>query len=210
MDIQTERDEYVRLMGLELGQVYHELQTDFESLVILWMEHQELFRKGQDRIDLLNLVSSNFFYLVSSVMYETAMLHLCRITDRPEVHGNEILTLKRLPDLISDSRLKTVVQTKVDEAWARCEFARLWRNRALAHTNLQTFRRVAAPLPAVAAEHVDDALQAISDIFGAIGNHYALTHSLLMLSPWGSRALIGYLEHCKKLRDQEEAGWRKT
>jgi hypothetical protein len=206
----AERAEYIRRMGPELGLVCHELQDDSGSLIYRWSELQELFRGGPERFDLLNSVASNFFHLVSQVMYEDAILHLCRLTDRPEVFGNEILTVKRLPKLISDPTLKIAVHTKVDDAWARCEFARRWRHEKLAHTNLETFRLgVAAPLPAVTAEHISDAIKAIRDILTSIGDHFGLPHNIWTTSPWGSRALVACLEHDRKLRDQEHAEWQK-
>ena len=48
------RAEYVRAMGLELGNLCHELQTDLAWLDQKWLEFGELFQQGQRRIDLLN------------------------------------------------------------------------------------------------------------------------------------------------------------
>ncbi len=205
----AERDEYIRVMGPELGQVCHELQNDFGWLVHKWLEHKELYRRGQERIDLLNSVASNFFYFLNKLLFEDAMLHLCRLTDPPRSCGKNTLTVRRLAELVSEPTLKNVVQTKADHAKNSCDFARKWRNQRLAHTDLETLRTGhAAILPSVNASNIEDAMNAISDVIGSVEAHYGRPHSITISDPWGSKSLVGYLKHSKKLRDQEMAGWR--
>jgi hypothetical protein len=78
------RVEYVRSMGPDLGQLYHELEDGVSWLHEKWGELLELFDKGPERIALLNEVAPNFFYLVQQVLWESVLLHLSRLTDPPE------------------------------------------------------------------------------------------------------------------------------
>jgi hypothetical protein len=79
--------EYVQAMGADLGTLCHELRNEVEWLQFKWSEFQELFEKGAQRIDLLNTVASKFFYFLHKLLFEDAMLHLCRLTDPPNDVG---------------------------------------------------------------------------------------------------------------------------
>ena len=70
-------------MGGNLGQLYYELDKEVSWLHDKWGEFRELFCGGQERIDLLSNVASSFFYVMSQVLYESVILHLCRLTDPP-------------------------------------------------------------------------------------------------------------------------------
>ena len=84
-----ETDPKTRAMEPGLTQLYDELLDDFDWLRRKWSEFQELYGKGQERIDVLNAAASNFFYLLQQVFFENAMLHLSRLTDRPRMAGHE-------------------------------------------------------------------------------------------------------------------------
>jgi hypothetical protein len=56
------------------------------------------------------------------------------------MRDRETLTVMALTDLISDPALKVRLQTRMEEVRENCQFARKWRNRRLAHTDLVTVR----------------------------------------------------------------------
>ena len=56
---------YMSVMNPGLEQIYRELENDFSWLVHKWHEFNELYARGQERIDLLNSVASNFFYFLN-------------------------------------------------------------------------------------------------------------------------------------------------
>ena len=96
------RAEYIRVMGPDLGLLYSELQQDFGWLQHKWSEFLELFGRGPERIELLNVVASDFFYFLMKLLFEDTMLHLSRLTDPPKSAGRETLTVMRLADQIHD------------------------------------------------------------------------------------------------------------
>jgi len=205
------RDQYVRAIGADLGQLCHELQDDFDWLRGKWSEFQELFEKGQERIDLLNTVASNFFYFLHRLLFEDAMLHLCRLTDRSRMGDRETLTVMALTETISDPTLKASVETKTEEVRKNCQFARKWRNRRLAHTDLETLREgYPLALPPVASTNIHTALKSIDDLLTLIENHYGLPHFLLGRDPWGAKSLVYYLEKAKHAIDDEQQRWREA
>lgn len=201
----------MNVMDPRLQQLFRELDDDYWWLVHKWHEYRELYARGQERIDLLNSVASNFFYFLNKLFFEDAMLHLCRLTDPPRSCGRDTLSVMRLAEEVTDPTLKVVVQSKAQDARNTCEFARDWRNQVIAHTDLQSLRTgQAVVLPQVKAPQIQDGMESVREVLEAIKTHYNLPHTLSMADPWGAKSLIGYLEHGKKLREQEVAGWREA
>jgi AbiU2 len=90
---------------------------------------------------------------VQDSLWEDTLLHLSRITDRPETGGRENLTIQRLPGLVTDTALATELRTLVEQAVTRSAFARKWRNRRIAHSDLAlAIKEGAMPLLPEAAE----------------------------------------------------------
>src|SRR6267378_1927565 len=149
-------------MGPTLERLFHELDDDFWWLAHKWHEYHEFYERGQERIDLLNSVASNFFFFLHRLFFEDAMLHLCRLTDPPRSCGRDTLSLMRLAEEVTDPTLKATVQAKAEHARKSCEFARDWRNQVIAHTDLEILRTGrAAVLPQVNAPAIDGAIKSI-------------------------------------------------
>jgi AbiU2 len=195
----------------DLARLYEELQDEFDWLRRKWSEFQELFGKGQERIDLLNTVASNFFYFLHRLFFEDAMLHLCRLTDWPQSAGRDTLTVMALADVVSDPTFKASVQAEAKKARDSCQFARKWRNRRLAHADLLTLRQGyggASTLPPVNGPMIDEALKAIGGVLDLVGGQYGLPHFGLARDPWGARSLLTHLERAKRAFEDERQGWR--
>jgi AbiU2 len=204
------RSEYVRAMGADIGRLCHEVRDDLEWLRHKWSEFQQLFDKGQERIELLNKVASNFFYFLNKLLFEDAMLHLCRLTDPAETMGHANLTLMRLAESIPDQDFRAHVGKDADEVRRKCEFARKWRDKRLAHTDLTSFRNEhASPLPSVTSKNIEDALQSMRAMLDSVEQHYGLPPSLSFPDPWGARSLVHYLEEAIRAREAENQRWRE-
>jgi hypothetical protein len=208
------RAEYVRAMGQDLGQLCEELRDDIDWLRRKWSSFQELFGKGQERIDLLNRAASNFFYFLHRLLFEDAMLHLCRLSDPPKTRlrtgDRENLSVLALTDMISNPVLKASVQTNMEKVRKSCEFARKWRNQRLAHTDLINRRKGhALTLPRVTGNDIESALKSIGDLLTLVEDHYNLPRSVLYPDPWGAKSLVHYLEEADKAIEKEHEQWRK-
>jgi hypothetical protein len=202
------RSQYVHAMGSELGFLCHLLRDDLDWLRGKWKEHAELFEKGQKRIDLLNRAASNFFYFLHKIFFEDAMLHLCRLTDRRQMGDRKGLTVMALADLISHGALKASVQTKAEDAQKTCEFARTWRDRRLAHTDLVTLRQEnALTLPEVNSADIYSGIKSIGAVLRMVEDHYGLPPTLLGPDPWGAESLVNYLERADRAIDEERRSW---
>ena len=202
------RAEYIRAMGAGLGGLFNDLSSDFDWLQHKWREHQVLFGGGAKRIELLNTVASNFFYLLNKMMFEDLMLHLSRLTDR-ENSRNDQLTLGRLAGAIADPALRDQVQKATDQVAERCEFARAWRDHQLAHADRKYVRgEHLSLLPTVDASSVQGALVSINALLDIIISHYSnegrdLPPSAMGGDPWGAESLLHYLEKAIRAENKE-------
>jgi len=188
-------------MGPELGSLYHELEEEVDWLQQKWNEFRDLFAKGPERLELLNTVAPNFFYMLHKLMFEDAILHLCRLTDsaqtrirvgkKAETRHN--LSVMALADLISDDALKDRVNAQSIQVKKNCEFAREPRNRRLAHADLGSFRG-GAEGPKILSKHVEDALKSMHEVLGSIRQYYGYPPSVLVKDPFGAKSLLYYLE----------------
>jgi hypothetical protein len=191
------RAEYVEAMGPDLGNLHHDLQNDVARLLRKWNEFGELYR--DDQIELLNTVASNFFYFLQQWFYEDAMLHIARLTDPPETGGRAKqanLTIMRFPMVITNSDLRTRIDSCMDEARTKCQFARDWRNKGIAHTDLEVHRKGrAVALPAVTRQHIEGAAEALATPVRLVNQHFGKQSLLTTLSdPWGVRSLVHHLK----------------
>lgn len=165
--------QHLSILGPDLGPVFHALYNDLAWLHVVWQEYRELFADSEARVDLLNRAAPLFFYIVQEALWEDTLLGLCRLTDRPEPGGKSALTLRRLPLLTSDARLRTVLEALVDKAVKSTEFARDWRNRRIAHRDLfLSVSEEAAPLAGASRLLVEEALKAVDAVMNAVYSHY--------------------------------------
>jgi hypothetical protein len=180
------RAEYIRKMGRDLGCLYYDLEAELDWLRQIWSGFKELFGKGPERIQVLNTVASNFFYLVQKLLFESAMLHLSRLTDPPGEGGRKNLTFLLLAESVGDGDLKRKVAGGLKKVKEKCEFARRWRDKRLAHADLKSMRNGrASPLPAVWSKNIDDALESMRAVLKSVEEHYHLTQSASCRDPFG-------------------------
>ena len=102
------------------------------------------------------------------------MSHLARLTDSAKSAGKENLTVRSLPDLVSDPSLKAELETHVADIKQKTQFCRDWRNRRFAHHDLllATQDSRAAPLEPATKEKIVAALQAVSDMLNVMERFY--------------------------------------
>ncbi len=189
------QSEYVDKMGSELGRLAHELRDQLSWLERKWAEFEELYMKGEGRIELLNRAASNFFYFLQQLMYEDAMLHLARLTDPAKTNSHENLTVLQLAVAVPDPKFQAKVDDATRDVLTKCQFARDWRNKKIAHSDLKVFRAGhAKSLPSVKKTDVDDAIESLLTLLASVDAHYGIPHSISAGDPWGAKSLLDYLE----------------
>lgn len=163
---------YVDEMGPELGRTFYRLFNECAWLYFNWRHYVVLFGKNESRIDLLNQAAPIFFRRVQDALWEEALLHVCRLTDRPKVAGKLTLTIQRLP-LLVDPMFRPEVEKVLRATLEKCQFARDWRNRHIGHHDLSlALDDGAEPLAVASRQHMTEALQGIAAVLNLVEGHY--------------------------------------
>lgn len=164
-------EQYVESMGRDLGSAQYALYEELVWLHAKWTLYKQVF-VGSD-MDLLNDTAAGFFGIIQRTLLEDVVLHVSRITDSKKSCGRDNLVLAMLPELVEESDLRARVQALVLEARTACEKFRMWRNRSLAHRDLELVRRAESDLlRAVDLDEMETALRACRDVLNTLEYSY--------------------------------------
>jgi len=173
MTAEEARNEYIAIMGEDLGRVFHALWQEVAWLQTKWGEYVCLFGTKPSRIDIMNRAAPLFFRIVQDSLWEETILYIARLTDPPRTAGRDNLTIQRLPELIDEPELKTGVSELIESSREATEFCRDWRNRRIAHRDLDlAIESGIKPLEPASREMVKGALVSIADVLNAVTRHY--------------------------------------
>lgn len=172
LTIDEVRQDYVTKMGSELGGQFNRLYNECAWLHLKWGDYVALFGTSQCRMDILNASARGFFAQLDASLWRDLLLHLCVLTDDPEVGRRQTLTVRRLPKLV-DPAIHDKVRGLVSAAIKKTKFARDWRNRHIAHRDLNlALREGAKPLAQASRKRVKEAIAAIVAVLAAVEEHY--------------------------------------
>lgn len=178
------RQSNIELMGSELGSVYSDLWQQVAWLHVKWREFTALYGSKPERIQVLNESAPAFFRLLQETLWEDVLLHIARLTDPAQVRGKANLSVQRLPQLISDGDVSASVSSSVALAVDAARFCRDWRNRHIAHRDLNlALGRGATPLEVATRSKVQQALTALADVLNAVAKPYLDTTTRFDLGP---------------------------
>jgi len=207
--------ECIKKMGQELGAQYAELWQDIAHLHMNWGEYVVLFGTKPSRVDLLNRAAPAFFGMFEREMWKSILLHLARLTDPTESLGNrrkKNLTLQNLPGLVGDPHLKKRLEDLLVEAEKCTKFCRDWRNRTIAHRDLD----LALDRPPVALENgsrrnVNDALDIIVKTLNELSHHYLDTQNHFRAVGWigGATSLLHVIDDGLREGEKRQARLRE-
>jgi len=171
---EEQKQEHIKSLGEKLGKLYHHLWQEVAWVYSKWNEYVELFGTKQSRIELINEASPKFFRIVQDSLWEDTILHISRLTDPPKSLGTKPnLTIRKLPELVEDEVLKARLEELIGEVMEKTEFCRDWRNRKLAHRDLNlVLKEGVKPLEPASRAKIKEALHSISSVLNAISSHY--------------------------------------
>jgi hypothetical protein len=164
---------YIEKMGEQLGIQYSALWREVVVLYFYWLEYIDLFGTKPERIQLLNQAAPRFFRMIEDELWEARLLHLARLTDPPQSGGKFNLTIRNLPNLITDAGLKAQTADLIEAAIKATEFCRDWRNRHIAHRDLNlALHGPAQELASGSRAQVRAAMEAIANVLNAVARFF--------------------------------------
>lgn len=171
------RGEQVAAMGATIGPVFNALYNDVQWLHTRWNQYRLLFGESSERIDMLDEAAPVFFRMLQYTLFEQTLLDIARLND-PAQHGKKgkysNLSLEQLAQSLPEgSHIRTTTFDQLVEVRNASAFAVDWRNRRIAHRelNLALQRRVRRLSPA-SRQKIEVALSEIDELMNVIGVHY--------------------------------------
>lgn len=169
------RAQHLASFGEVLGPIYDALSSDVLWLHTKWLEYREFYAGSSERVEFLNDSAPHFFWMLQNVLWHDVLLHVARLTDPPCQRGGKNLTMLSLPAAIDDASLRARVQATLDGALQSADFARQYRNKHLAHQDLDYALGHAEPLNQGSRQQVEDVLALFADALNHINSHYCDT-----------------------------------
>jgi len=187
----------VKTMGSELGIIFHELKQELMRIYLVWNEYVVIYGERESRIDLLNKSAPLFFKLVQDALWHQTLLHIARITDNPKMGKNNNLSIRLLSNYL-ESSLKEKNELAIDVSLKDTEFCRNWRNKKIAHKDLEIVTKKNSRLLKSATRlKVKKALSSISKVLNIVELHYFNSTTLYNYSdvdPNGSLSMLYLLD----------------
>lgn len=183
-------------MGRDLGELYYALSGELVWLNWEWSQFTKLYATKQSRLNLMNETAPFFFVIVQRLLWHNALLSLSRLAGPPRTAGKDNLSIRRLPGAVADSKFRKKIQRLVNRAVKRSTFAITWRNKYLAHRDLnRALRRRAGQLPIASQKRLEAALAAIADVLNALQLRYEGSTTLYGFADvaWDADSLLGVL-----------------
>lgn len=164
--------EHIHVLGSEAGGIYNALWNEVVELHWEWQQYLKLFAQPQEGLDAQNEAAGAFFYLAQHALWQHIVLSIACLTDRPQSMGKadkRNLTVRGLSgEMTTDSPFIQELDDLIASRASSLAFAKDWRDKHLAHRDLDTALGRAAPLPAIGRSDVEGALSALRDILNVI------------------------------------------
>lgn len=200
--------DHIAKMGEKIGTIYSALWQEVAWINKKWAQYVALFGTSPERIELLNRAAPSMIRTVQDTLWEDVLLHLARLTDPPESMGKANLSVRHLAALLVSSPIGAKAESLAGTALGTCEFARDWRNRRLAHRDLDlALGQSVQPLASASRVAVKASLVALEELLNAVSLHYLDSTTLFDLVPGGEDAvsLLYLLRDGLRFRDDRLA-----
>jgi len=172
------RADFIAKMGQDLGEVFAVLSYELTMLSWQFQELSELYG-GEQRAELMNAAAPFFFWLLQRTWWDESLLGITRLVAPKQSMGRTNLTIQQFPELIADAQLRERVEKRVADVVGRADFAKAWRNKRIAHRDLEhSLDRAPEPLPPAGLEDVGGVLKDIGALLNEIESHYCNSTTL--------------------------------
>lgn len=201
------RSRKLKAMGRDLGSLHFALSNELVWLNWEWAQFVQLYAEKRSRLELMNETAPVFFSIIQRVLWQNALLSLARLSGPPKSAGKDNLSIQRLCGAVSDPTLRRKVERLTSRAVKLARFAITWRNKHLAHRDLnRAVGRRAGRLPRANQQKVEAALAALAEVLNLIESHYEGSATLYTPTfvAWGAESLLTVLRD-GRIREQLRA-----
>jgi len=186
-------------MPAAIREVFKELKSEVTWLHGRWHMYTQLFLYSEKRISLLNECAGVFFHVLQDVLLGDTVLVLSKLGDPAKQHKYSNLSFAQLRDRVlahGDASLSAEVKSLVSQYAGAIEPFRRWRDKRLAHLDLETAITAPIPLPGITANIVTAALDVARQILNAVESRFdhATTLYTLFRLRTDAGAVIGLLK----------------
>lgn len=196
----------IEKMGEDLGTLYSLLWQELARLHQVWEEYIVLFGTNQERFDIMNKSAPHFFNIAQQAFWEKIILGVARITDRPKTFGKSNASMAGLGMLLEDKQLANKFREAMENVEKETGFCRDWRNRIIAHKDLQhQIDGTLKPLLPASRLGIKNALKSLSKALNVVSLHYldsTTMFDLMGASPGGSFSLLAVLDDGNKVEEE--------
>lgn len=160
-------------MGRGLGELFTALDVELTWVFVRWIQFRKLYVVKPSHLETLNRTASFFFWVVQQVLFEDTILGISRLAGPEKSAGKPNLALRRVIALVPDASLRESLEHHIAGLDEATRFATAWRNRHIAHRDLDlALGKEAAPLPPAEVSHIDDVLDKMAAILNTVSRHY--------------------------------------
>jgi hypothetical protein len=197
------RAEFTASMGPQFGPFWDLLRDELILLHAKWHQYRQLYGSSSERIELLNNSASFFFFLVQDILWDDIVLHIARLVERAGRGDRQVLTIQRIPAFVGGTRIESTAKAHVDAVITATQFVREWRNKRVAHRDLQQLlKQRPTPLTGGSRADVESALDAFRSLYNHVGAFYSQGHTIFDLPGMpGAECLLRRLAVGKEAHD---------
>lgn len=157
---------------------------DFINLEVVWLHgrwivYRQLYGTNPERIELINLASPTFFWMVERVFMNDVQLTLVKLADPASTRGRANLTLETFvieTEKLQVPELSINLRTSLNEYRTCCEKITHRRNKDIAHFDLSIqLGDKAIELPGPSRQEIEIALTELRRFMNLVLSHFENT-----------------------------------
>ena len=162
------------VFGQQLGEIYVRLFRDVSRIYEKWAVIKHIYA-SIDLLSRLDQDAKQFVWLLLEIFGEDLVLHLARLTDKSRMGSSENLSLLTIVELINHPTAISTIPPLLEDAKAKAEEARMWRNKSIAHRDrkVSLSKQELDKLPPLDDQYVEKALAAAGEVLTQLYGIYS-------------------------------------
>lgn len=195
-------------MGEELCPIYERLATECTLAYTRWNVYKGLFMQKEELAVVLSATTNLPFRVIHDELWRGTLLYLSRFTDPEYSKARGRATRSLSLDTLQNCSAALPVEglrRLVSEAYRKCEFARDWRHRKLAHNDFEhALGKSDARLASATPKDVEEALASVAAALNAVAFHFtgSTTWHHEIDGERGARWIVHELALVQRLRNE--------